>query len=93
MSLSTIQASLGLNTSDFSTKAKAAEKELKQFSEGVGNIGKEFSAGGTITAVMGFFNGVIASARDSKDALDENVQAVRRFGDSFDPISNPVSYQ
>lgn len=84
MSLSTIQATLGLDTSSFSTKAKAAEKDLKQVAEGVQNIGKVFSAGGTITAVMSFFNGVIAAARDSKDNIDANVQAVRRFGDSFD---------
>ena len=86
-----IQATLGLDTSSFSTKAKAAEKDLKLFSEGVGNITKVFTAGGTVTALVGFFDRVITGARASTDNLDENVQAVRRFGDAFDSAKEVAS--
>ena len=86
-----LQAYLGLNTSDFHAKAGAAEKDLKRFAEGVGTIGKVFSAGGTITAVVSFFNSVVAAARESEDQLDANVQAVRRFGDSLDNAKETVS--
>jgi hypothetical protein len=81
---SLIKATLGLDTTDFQTKAKDAEKQLKGFAEGVQNISKVFTAGGTITAVVGFFNSVVESARSSKNEMDSNVQAVRRFGDSMD---------
>lgn len=86
-----ISAELGLNTSSFNAKARDAEKQMKQFAEGVGNIGKVFSGAGTITAVVRFFDSVVNAARQSEDHLDANVQAVRRFGDSIDNAKATVS--
>jgi hypothetical protein len=76
-------AKLGLNSSEFHQKIGNAEKGLKSFSGGVGNIAKVFTAGGSITAVTSFFNKIIAHARESGDALDANVQAVGRFGEAM----------
>lgn len=54
--------------------AKRALKGLKEI----------IAAGGVAAAVEAFFSMAIARARESKDVMDENVQAVRRFGDAVD---------
>jgi hypothetical protein len=83
-------AKLGLNSSEFHQKIGNAEKGLKQFSGGVGDIAKVFTAGGTLTAVTSFFRTIISHAAESGDALDANVQAVGRFGESFENAKSGV---
>lgn len=56
---------------------KGIQKSLRQLKE-------FFAAGGIIQAVKGFFEMAIANARDTKGAVDENFEAVRRFGDGVD---------
>ncbi len=81
-----ILAKLGLNNSQFRAGLKDSIDESKSFERGWKDIGKLFAAGGVTTAVIGFFNAAIEGARASKDELDQNVQATRRFGDSIDSL-------
>lgn len=83
-----VTARLGLNSSEFHAKLEGAEKGLKRFNSGVGDIAKVFTAGGTITAISRFFGTIIEAARNSENHLDANVQAVRRFGDSLAEIKS-----
>jgi hypothetical protein len=85
--VASLLAKLGLNNSEFKANLKDSVDETKNFEKSWKDIGKLFAAGGLTTAVLGFFRSMIEHARDSKGAFDENTEAVKRFGDSWDGIT------
>lgn len=87
---SEIVAKLGLNTSGFTSGLANASSSLQNWSGGmqkevgaltrsVGTLRNLFMVGGLLGAARAFFGEAIDLARNYKGALDENIEATKRF--------------
>lgn len=86
-----IMLMLGLNASGLFGGLKRASDEVKGFEKDWRGLQKIFGAGGITYAVIGFFEKMISAAREAKDNITDNYEAVRRFGDSIDQFVNKTT--
>ena len=75
--------SIGLDVSDLKTSAKAAKEQADEIKKGFKGFKDVLEAGGVAAAVYSFFNSVIDYAKQSKEAMDPNIAAVKQFGDGL----------
>lgn len=68
--------------------AGGVEENIKGISRSMQLLGKVLAGGGIISGITRFFDSTIEHAKRSKDATDENVAAVRRFGESWQQAKN-----
>lgn len=78
--------SIGLDVSDLKTSATAAKEQADEIKKGFKGFKDILEAGGVATAVYGFFSAVISYAKESKDALDPNIAAVKGFASGLASI-------
>lgn len=73
----------GRDKSDLEESIEGAKKSLRGLKE-------LFVAGGVFAAVQSFFTMAIENARNAKGAVDENFEAVRRFGDGMESMTGTL---
>ncbi len=73
----------GREKSDLEESIEGAKKSLRGLKE-------LFVAGGVFEAVRSFFDMAITNARNAKGAIDENFEAVRRFGDGMEAAAGTL---
>ena len=78
--------SIGLDVADLKTSAKAAKEQADEIKKGFKGFKDVLEAGGVAAAVYSFFNSVIDYAKESKDAMDPNIAAVKQFGEGLAAI-------
>lgn len=77
-------AKIGLDPSEFNRGVNSVQQRGEELEENFEKLGKIFAAGALVTASVEFFSRIIEYARTTEGAIDENVEAVRRFGDAMD---------
>lgn len=78
--MSSIRAAFGLDTRDFRTKLKGAERSINRFRSLVGAIG----LGAGAFQIVRWFGSVIDNARNATGELNDNTAAVKRFAEGID---------
>lgn len=85
-----IMLMLGLNASGLFGGLKRASDQVKGFERDWKMLGKIFAAGGMTTLILGFLSRLVEHAENSKGKMDENTQAVLRWGQSWESIKGTV---
>jgi hypothetical protein len=76
---------------DGSKDTEGFGESIKGIHKGMRELKEVFAVGGALEAVKGFFEKAISYANEHKEDTDENTEAVRRFGESYESISGLVT--
>lgn len=88
--MNNLEYSLGLDIAGFKASARQAQEQSEEIKRGFRGFKDVLTAGGVGTVVIGFFRDVIEYAKNAKAGVDENIDAVKRFGSGMTSLKETV---